>query len=62
MNKDVKSGLALVCLGAIFGIAWLLLALATGPGGGGGVGMVGVLAVLAVAAGLAVVIKGLVAD
>ena len=62
VNRDVKSGLAILCVAAIFGIIWLALSQSDDPSSGSGAGMIGAMAVIAAVAGLVVVIKGLVSD
>lgn len=60
MNKDVRSGLAIVCLAVIFGLIWLGMAVSdelaeVAP-------MMALIALIAAVAGLAVTIKGLLSD
>lgn len=62
MNKDVKSGLALVCLGGLLGVVWFVLGRVDDPAANDGAALLGALAVVAAIAGFAVTIKGLVAD
>ena len=62
VNRDVKSGLAILCVAAIFGIIWFAVSRASDPASGSGAGMIGAMAVIAAIAGLVVIIKGLVAS
>lgn len=62
MNRDVKAGLALVCLGGLLGVVWFALSRSDDPSLDDGAALLGALAALAAVAGFGVVIKGLIAD
>lgn len=62
MNRDVKSGLALVCLGALLGVAWFALSRSSDPDVDSTATLLGALAALAAIAGFGITIKGLVSD
>lgn len=62
MNKDVRSGLALVCLGALLGVVWFAVGRASDPIAQNGAAMFGLFAVIAAIAGFGVLIKGVLSD
>ncbi len=62
MNKDVRSGLALVCLAAILGVLWFAVGRADAPEMQAGASMFGLFAAVSAIAGFGVVIKGVLSD
>lgn len=61
MNQDVRSGLALVCFGALLGLLWLVLAQSETSTIHSLGSLLGGIGILAAVAGLGFTIKGLVA-
>lgn len=62
MNKDVRSGLAILCIAGIMGVLWFAIGRTSDPAAQSGAGMLGLVAALSAIAGFGVLIKGVLTD